>query len=160
MSIQESSPPKYWNYYLALESDVARLSRYVEFTNDNFNTYSMELVKIFLSAGSEVDVIAKKLCRAVKRDSKAKNIDHYRRVLATRFPTFSAMQVKIPRYGLVLTPWINWKDKKNPDWWREHNAVKHQRHDSYKLANLHNVLNSMAGLLVLIYFYNNKTNHG
>jgi hypothetical protein len=158
MGIHSSPPPRYWNYYLALESDVTRLSRFVEFTDDNFAAYSMEMVKILLSAGSEVDVVAKKLCKVAKPDSKASNIEHYRKILSTRFETLPEFQVSIPRYGLTLTPWENWQNKKNPNWWKEHNAVKHERHDSYKLANLSNVLNTMAGLLVLIYFYNVKSN--
>jgi len=156
----DSQPPKYWNYYLTLEADVANLSRYVEFTADNFETYSMEMVKIFLSACSEVDVIAKQLCQAYKRDSKASHIGHYRQVLVSRLEMLPRTEVRIPRYGLSLVPWISWEDNSSPNWWQDHNAVKHQRHDAYKLANLGNVLDSMAGLLALIYFFNVRTNNG
>jgi len=52
-----------------------------------------------------------------------------------------------------LQPWINWGDNKNPNWWTDYNKIKHHRHDYYKRAHLKNLLNSMAGLFVLLMFY-------
>lgn len=39
MGIHETESPKYWNYFLALEADLVNLSRYIEFTEDNFSSY-------------------------------------------------------------------------------------------------------------------------
>lgn len=160
MSINETPTPKFWNYFLALEADVSQLSRFVEFSSENFQTYSMEMAKILLSASSEVDVIAKDTCRAFGSAARTSNMAQYRAYITNRLNDFAKTKVQIPRFGLELTPWINWEENKNPNWWTDHNAVKHHRHDSYRLANLKNVLNSMAALLVLIYYYNNKSNHG
>jgi hypothetical protein len=33
----------HWNYFLALEKDLETVSRYIEFSRDNLNTYSIEL---------------------------------------------------------------------------------------------------------------------
>ena len=52
----------HWNYFLAIEKDLEKLSRYIEFSNDNLDTYSIELTHILLSSSSEVDVIMKQLC--------------------------------------------------------------------------------------------------
>ena len=40
---------QYWNYFLAIEQDMEKLSRYIEFTDDNFPTYSIELTYLLLS---------------------------------------------------------------------------------------------------------------
>jgi len=60
----------HWNYFLALESDLERVSRYIEFDKANFKTYSIELAHLLLAASSEVDVVAKTLCQRI--DSKIK----------------------------------------------------------------------------------------
>ena len=61
MAIEEINKLVHWNYFLAFDSDAEKLSRYIEFTTDNFEAYSIELVRLLLSAASEVDVVAKLL---------------------------------------------------------------------------------------------------
>jgi hypothetical protein len=61
--------------------------------------------------------------------------------------------VAIPRYGLDLRPWSNWQNARNPDWWGDHNKVKHERGEHFSRANLKNVLNAMAGLFLLVLYY-------
>ena len=58
ISIKQSNNLVHWNYFLAFDSDAEKLSRYIEFTSDNFGTYSIELVRLLLSVASEVDVVA------------------------------------------------------------------------------------------------------
>jgi hypothetical protein len=45
MGIHEMQTPSHWNYFLALEEDVVRLSRYIEFTQDHFSAYSPSMPK-------------------------------------------------------------------------------------------------------------------
>jgi len=73
----------HWPYYLSLESDVDKLSRYIEFTEDNYSTYSVELVRIFLSICSEVDVVMKELCAITSPNSSASNIGAYKKIIKT-----------------------------------------------------------------------------
>lgn len=153
MAIQENASLLHWNYFLALESDVERLARFVEFTSNNFRTYSIEMVHLFLAAASEVDVIAKQLCFRMDEAANADNIEKYRKVLRRSLPEMESSIVTIPRYGLDLRPWSNWRDDETPNWWRAHNKVKHQRGEHFGLANLENVLNAMAGLFLLILHY-------
>ena len=53
---------RYWQHFLALEADFAATSRYVEFAEPNFKTYSTEFTKLLLAIGSEVDVLCKIIC--------------------------------------------------------------------------------------------------
>jgi hypothetical protein len=160
MAIQETKSLLHWNYFLALESDVERLARFVEFTGSNFATYSIEMAHLFLAAASEVDVISKQLCSLAEPASTATNIEQYRAVLRRKFPEMEASVVTVPRYGLELRPWDNWRQDETPDWWRAHNKVKHQRGEHFALANLQNVLNAMAGLFVLVLYYHRDTIEG
>ncbi len=66
------------DYFLAFENDLKTLARYIQFSKDNFKTYSLELVMLLLAAGSEVDVTAKCLCQKIAPTSKPKNINDYK----------------------------------------------------------------------------------
>ena len=56
----------YWNYFLSLENDLNRCSKYVEFTEDNLSVYSTEILKLFLAASSEFEAIMKEIGRKYK----------------------------------------------------------------------------------------------
>lgn len=147
-------PNHHWNYFLAIEKDLETVSKYIEFSEDNFSTYSIALTHILLSASSEVDVIMKQLCALLDADYKTENIDQYRKVINDKLPLFRYEEVTINRFGMVLNPWNNWLTEENPDWWRSYNNVKHQRNNFYREANLKNTLNAVGALLVtVIYFY-------
>lgn len=153
MVIVEHSKRLHWNYFLALDSDVERLSRYVEFTESNFATYSIEMAHLLLAAASEVDVVAKLLCKKLNPPVDADNIREYREALHLAFPTISRIAVTIPRYGLELKPWDNWTRDTTPDWWTDYNAVKHERDVNYQRAHLKNTLNAVSALFVLLLHY-------
>ena len=154
MGINEHKSLLHWSYFLALEADVEKLSRYLEFTADNFGAYSIEMAHILLAASSEVDVVAKQLCAQVAPESNGANIEQYRNILRNKIPELEQSVVTLPRYGLELNPFKNWQEDKTPDWWKSHNNVKHQRDQHFSEANLKNVLNSMAGLfLVVLHYY-------
>ena len=44
----------YWQFFIALESDLHATTRYVEYSEDNFETYSVDFAQIILGACSEV----------------------------------------------------------------------------------------------------------
>lgn len=147
----------YWQFFVALESDLEATTRYVECCEENYNTYSVAYAQIILSAGSEVDVVSKLLCNKVQPTSKAKNIDDYRKILHSEHNLLHDLKILIPRYDLNFTPWDSWVSDKNPDWWNLYNNIKHQRHNFYKEANLKNALLSVSGLFCLVlYFYNKE----
>ena len=71
MAIQTTKPEAHWNYFLAIERDLEILSRYVEFDEKNFKCFSIEIARIALAAGAEVDVVCKQMCLAANPNSKA-----------------------------------------------------------------------------------------
>jgi len=154
MGIKTRPSLLHWNYFLALEEDIERLSRYVNFSKKNFKVYSIEIAHIYLAASSEVDVVAKLLSKKIDPNSDADNIKKYRGIIDPTIPSLKNEIVSLPRYGLELNPWFNWNDNKSPDWWDDYNNVKHHREKYFKRANLKNVLNAMAGLfLVILHYY-------
>jgi hypothetical protein len=153
LKFKENKSLLHWNYLLALESDVERLARFVEFAHRNFETYSIEMAHLFLAAASEVDVVAKQLCSILAPADKATNMKKYREALRHRLPEVESLIVTIPRYGLEFQPWSDWRNNESPNWWRDHNKVKHQRRTHFHKANLRNVLDATAGLFLLLLYY-------
>ncbi len=144
----------HWKFLLSVEEDFQRLSRFIEVHPDNFNTYSIELARLLLSLGSEVDVVAKALIASFDTAARSENIDQHRKILVAKFPKFSSIEVLIPKHELVLQPWSSWSEGTNPTWWASYNNVKHKRHQHYPDASLENALNAGAGLYsLLLYLY-------
>ena len=145
----------HWNYFLALQNDLAEVSRYIEFDKPNYKTYSIELSHLLLASASEVDVVAKGICKYLEPSSSPKNINEYRGIITKKLPDFSKEHVYVPRFNINFRPWINWtkKNKTNPLWWKAYNDVKHNRSEQFANANLKHVLNSMGGLLVSVFYF-------
>lgn len=154
MGITQSRVEPHWNYFLAVERDLERLSRFVEFDTRNFECFSIELARLLLTASAEVDVVCKQVCRAANSKSKADNIIRYRKEILVAFPRLPTFGVVVPRFGLALHPWDQWRQKDDrkavPLWWTAHNKVKHARHAEYHQATLKNALNAVAGLFVMV----------
>jgi len=125
----------HWNYFLALESDLRNVSRFIEFTEKNFGAYSIELAHLLLASASEVDVVCKAICKILTPEADAQSIDNYREIITNRFPDFLQEKVYISRYGRSFTPWERWANNQNPLWWKGYNDVKHHRNEYFEDAN-------------------------
>ena len=144
----------HWNYYIALEEDLSKISRYIEFSEDNFNVYSIELAHLLLAASSEIDVVLKALCNIINPSKKHKNINDYQRTIKDKLSNLINEPCYIHRYGLELNPSTNWNNDENPHWWKDYNDVKHERDINFNKANLKNTLNALSALnLTIIYYY-------
>jgi hypothetical protein len=144
----------HWDCYLTVLEDLARVSRFVEFTSANFQTYSVEFVRIILSVGSEIDVVAKLLCEHIEPQATPQNMNDYRKIILMQHPSISTIEISAPKYSLTFTPWSQWQSGRNPVWWGTYNTVKHHRDAYYADASLENALLSSSGLCVLLgYLY-------
>ena len=134
----------YWDYYVELENELLETRRYVAFSESNFNTYSIEMLKLLEAVCSEVDVLLKVL--AVIADSSFDTSaslgihkswyaiqDQYRYSLELNditfdgYPRITSSQVK---HGRAVLPSV-------------------EQSGNYSRANLGNVLSAFAGLHVL-----------
>jgi hypothetical protein len=146
----------HWTMFEVIDEDLQEFSRQVEFAKPNFPTYSVTLVRLYLSICSEVDVVAKLLCQGIGAPN-ASNIDEYRESLKPKYPNLATLSIFLrPMPDIELTPWDSWNNTPpanlNPTWWTEHNKVKHERNAHFEKANLGNVLSAAAGLFVLLIY--------
>lgn len=150
--------PPYWNYFLSIESDLEQCGRFVEFSQDNFHTYSIEFARIIMAASSEFDNVAKALCKTISPGEKPSTINKYYPIIKGKYPKFLDCEILLPRYNLSVKPWKNWTDTSSPDWWSKgYNKIKHKRDCHFPQANLENAILSTAGLLIGILYYYDLT---
>lgn len=160
MTIHRANQLAHWNYFLALEEDLDRLSRYVDFAG-NDSTYSLEIARLLLGASAEVDVVLKQLCKRFAPDSDASSIGAYYAEVTANCPNFVNFDIQIPRYGLTHQPWVNWTADQPPIWWSDHNKVKHHRDTHFERATLKNCLNAVGGLFVaVLHLYEQEAANG
>jgi hypothetical protein len=153
MGIHYEKSKIHWNYFLAIQQDFELLSRYIEFSEENNETFSIELARIIMSASQEVDVIMKGICSLLDEDN-ADNINDYRKVVKEKLSDLIDEEVFIARFGMTSQPWQNWLGDENPIWWRANNKIKHQRTNHFQKANLKNAFNALGALLIVnVYFY-------
>lgn len=139
----------HWNYFLALEDEVINLSRYIEFSKENYNTYSIELAKILMAATQECDVLLRQICSVAPGNERT-----YYTSMISSHPGICSQIIAIPRYGLEFTPFDSWATTTTPKWWTANNKVKHERHLKFGEASLEYMLNAVSALLLCnLYFY-------
>ena len=160
MGIQQGNSLNHWNYFLALESDIEAVSRFIEPCEDNYQTYSQELARVLIASASEIDVLLKGISEQINPAVRADNIGRYETVIRASLPQVFDFKLHIPRWGLELTPWIDWTANNPPLWWTACNKVKHHRITEYKRANLKHALNSVGALFIAnLYFHRQYAEH-
>jgi hypothetical protein len=148
---------KYWEYFLSLESDLERCTRYIEFHPSNFTTFSIELAKIIMAASAEFENVAKDLCKQINPSTNPRNITDIYPIIIGTFSRFCQVEVMLPRYNIQFQPWSQWTENQRPDWWKNgYNAIKHSRDTSFDKATLENAIYSLGGLFTAVLYYHQK----
>lgn len=143
----------YWNYYIELERELLSVKKYVDFHKDNFNTYSIEFLKIYQAICSEIDVIGKAMAQEINPDftpqDKSNNILKWWYEIQDKYiipidndKVYLTYATECFLDSFDITPWKNFlsqqyldsrgkiRYKSNstiPKWWTEYNEVKHNR---------------------------------
>ena len=150
--LKDDSKNDHWSYFLSIEQDLVNLSRYVEFSTSNYQTYSIEIARLIISSVSEIDVILKMICKREFPEKNASNINAYYSIITEKLPKLISFEVRMPRWGLYVRPWELWKQGVPPKWWTANNKIKHHRHSNFYQANLFNLLKSLSALFVVNLF--------
>lgn len=137
----------HWNFFFAVEDDLASLSRYVEFHEDNFRTYSIEIARILMTAVQEVDVVLKSIC--AHYGGNGTNIRDYHDLILPRYPNLRDARVTLMHYSLARTPFAIWSEETAPPWWTANNKVKHARDKEFARASLENAIDAVGALLIV-----------
>jgi len=146
--------PKFWEYFLHIEADLAACSRYVEFSTSNYATFSNEFAKIIVVASAEIDAILRELSSLIAPANKADNINDYFPIITGKFPDLIKHRVEITRNAISTEPWSAWSTGKSPDWWGQgYNKIKHDRTNNFEKATLFNAIQAVGALFLTVLYY-------
>ena len=138
---------KCWRYYLLLENKFKLALNFVEFTDNNFMTYSQEFSMLLLAICMEVESVLK--IRFYDTEKNNNNMYHYCKHLRSVFPNIQYISISNYLNEYCVLPYALKEDKQVPEWWSSYNKLKHYRFEKYDIANLKNVYDALAGLFLL-----------
>lgn len=156
----------YWNYFLEIEEDFKKIERTIPVDRHNFETFSIQYMKLLFTICSEIDILLKEFITYNNWSNNIgdlKNINDYRKIITTNLKNFSKETICFSN-DIEMKPFENWENKINPYWWTDNNDLKHNRtiSENFKKSNQKNVLNAISALYQIeMYFYKSildKTN--
>lgn len=154
------TPEHYVRAFNIIQSDFIKLLEYIEPSDINLRAYSYRTHELFMRSSIEVEANFKAILRENKfkpkingklRPENRWNIKDYYKVNKTHH--LSAYKVHIPIWegtNSSFEPFKDWRDTEKLSWYQSYNASKHDRQNKFKEANFENLINSIAGLLVLL----------
>lgn len=150
----------YWAPFKQIEDEFIRTFKYVDLTENNFNTNSSKFLKLILQIGSEVDICLNLYCNMFKKGNY-KSIKQYSKVLVDKDFEFKEEKILIKNYDMEFQPWEGlFIQPINVKWWKIYNKIKHNRtgyltingitKKTYLYATLENVLISLGALYIVL----------
>lgn len=174
MDIPENTLNLYWPVYKNLESEVLTLSKYIHFSDDQSEVYSMYIADLIVRCAIEIESISKELYKANGGNMKTVNgkkkktlsfdtdcLDYLnslwqigKKEITVSSPVFYFQDPKFR----VMTPLYkaNIYGEKGSEWKQAYQALKHDRRNSLKQASIENLLQAMGALYILNLYYKDE----
>jgi hypothetical protein len=143
----------YIRAFLILQEDLQRLFEFIEPADANEAAYSFRALELLLRACGEVEAN----CRAILDANgyvpgKWPTMTDYKKLDSTH--RLSSYRVRLPVWRgdhSVRTPFAGWNGKTGLlSWYTAHHGGKHNRHEEFPGANLANVVDAVAAVVVLL----------
>jgi hypothetical protein len=163
------APEHYVRAFLVIQKDLRALFDYVEPADENEQCYSYRIHELLMRSCVEVEANCKAILSengyirpgdADTRDANGYSLpgenwnrNDYKQLNATH--RLSSFQVKFPVWHgqhAVRAPFSSWDGPSGGKltWYDAYNATKHDRNKQFKEANFGNLLDAVAGLVVLL----------
>lgn len=139
--------------YSLIVNDLKKVFEYIEPTDENIHAYSHRNYELLLRAATEFEANCKAILfsNGYKKASNLNIKDYYKIEKSLRLSEYK-VEIDVWRpERKIITPFLNWKNDHSLGWYQAYNNVKHDRQENFKYASLANVLETIAGLLVIIY---------
>lgn len=139
--------------YNLIIGDLKKIFEYVEPCDENISVFSHRIYDLFLRSATEFEANCKSILIS-NGYNNAKNLnilDYYKLERSSKLSEYK-VKLDIWRSGQrVFEPFREWKSGHSLNWYQAYNNVKHNRHANFNDASLENLLNSIAGLLCVLY---------
>lgn len=145
-SVTRSAIEVHWEYYLGLEDDFLRSSRYVNFTKDQLGVHSHFFTQMLICAAAEFETVCKAIADEIDKPGVG-DIADIKTMLVPILPNMSSCWLSILRGAIVLSPFSDWKESGTQlGWWEGYQDVKHARHTRMESGSLRNALYALGGV--------------
>jgi len=174
------APQQYVRAFMVIQKDLLELFDYVEPADKNLCCYSYRTHELLMRSCVEVEANFKAILsengyirpgdldtrdvNGYSQPGKNWNRKDYKKLNVTH--RLSSYQVKFPVWHgdqAVRTPFSSWAHEDGGlTWYDAYNATKHDRQEQFEQANFTNLLEAIAGLVVLLasQFYNHDFSYG
>ena len=134
----------------SLIRDFNTVLNYIEPCDENSKVFSAQTHTLLLRACIEFEAHAKSILIENKYPRKPSSMTKkdYRKIEQSHFT--SKFRVSFNHWSprpLVIYPFKEFAEDKTPDWYDAYNKSKHDRHDSFKEANLLRVVYAVSAIL-------------
>lgn len=149
-----------WSYYVMLESDFVKTTKYIELCQANGSTFSKEYYKQYQAICSEIEMMFKKIC-GYDDPEERHYISEYAKIILKKYPDIISWKIDVFYSDIILFPFGYWDKAKASQslfWWNSYNNVKHNRSLKIEEANMKNVLNALGALYLLENYYLKEIN--
>lgn len=133
-----------------MEHEFLDIMDYIELVPENYSVYSIKLMQLLLSIGSEFEAVLKEICSTTEK-SRTSMMD-YAPVIFRRYPKLLLQKICVVNKSITLAPFAGWnleQPAKSLEFWNAYNDVKHHRTERYSKASFGAVLNALAALFTL-----------
>lgn len=148
-----NSPQHYIRAFLLIQNDLQKLFEYIEPSDEGLTAFSYRIHELFMRTCIELEANLKAILseNTYKKNSKDFNMSDYKKINVTHH--LSSYKAMLPIWHgerKVFRPFASWAEKGSLPWYNAYNASKHGRQKEFKQANLGNLLESVAALLILL----------
>lgn len=165
----------FWSVYKNLEQETLNFSRYIHFSSDQKNVYSMSIADIIVRCAVEIEAISKRIYESLGGemnpiDNNGEKRDLYfdtdclalienKYLISKKEIIISASTFYFEESDRIITPlYKSYKRGKSGSKWKQaYQALKHDRYGSLKKwANIECLINALGALYLLnLYFKDN-----
>lgn len=153
------NPQHYIRAYLYIQKDLEKIFEFIEPSDKCLQTFSFRIHELLMRTCIELEANFKAILKeniytpeTDRFGNSIYNIRVYKKINQTH--RLSDYVVTLPMWNGSIKefkPFEGWANCQNTlSWYQAYNASKHDRSNEFEQANLENLLNAVAGLLVLI----------
>ena len=166
----------FWGVYKNLEEETLQFSKYIHFSSDQKNVYSISIADVIVRCAIEIEAISKKIYESLggnihPKDENGEERDLYFDTdclaliektyqLSKKEIIISAVSFYFEDADCIITP-LHKAYKRGTSgskWKQAYQALKHDRYGTLKSkATVENLLNTLGALYILNLYYRDKT---
>jgi len=148
---------RFWNDYKERETEFLEITETIPLVKEHLlRPWSPKIRNLMSDTYNSFEYVFREMITRPEYDNIRKNVKrkkkdiHFYREILEPVHSLSSKSVIVKAENVDdISPFLNFKYAKSPDWWKAINGVRHEWDRNRKKANLKNIVEAMAGLFIL-----------